>query len=159
MDEDRDKVLELIKDLQLEPVARWLGTQPHTTVIEHYCRADVFVLGCEVTANGDRDGIPNVLMESMAMGVPVVATTVSAIPELVEDGVTGLLVPPGDEQQMAEAIVRLLTDRPLRDRIITAARERVRHHFDNRVLIEDLAAIYRRELAVASGKWRVASGE
>ena len=154
--EDRDKVLKLIKHLELEPIARWLGTQPHSAVIDHYCRADVFVLGCEVTSNGDRDGIPNVLMESMAMGVPVVATTVSAIPELVEDGVTGLLVPPGDEKRMAEAVIRLLTDRPLRDRIIAAARERVRNHFDNRVLIKELAAIYRKELKVASGEWQVA---
>ena len=71
------------------------GTQPHHVVLDHYRRADLFVLGCEVAANGDRDGIPNVLVESMAMGVPVVSTRVSAIPELVVDGETGLVVAPG----------------------------------------------------------------
>ena len=65
----------------------------------HYRQAAVFVLGCEVAPNGDRDGIPNVLMESMAMGVPVVATRAGSISELVEDGRTGLLVPPGQPRR------------------------------------------------------------
>ena len=80
--QDREKILGLIRQLELEPVCRWLGVLPHDRVIEHYRRADLFVLGCEVAADGDRDGIPNVLFESMAMGVPVVATGISAIPEL-----------------------------------------------------------------------------
>lgn len=144
--EDRQKVLNLIEALQLDSSTRWLGTLSHSTVLKHYRQADVFVLGCEVAASGDRDGIPNVLIESMAMGVPVVATTVSAIPELVEDGITGLLVQPGDEKKMAEAVLRLMSDQMLRERIITAARDRVRHHFDNRVLIKDLAQIFREEI-------------
>ena len=58
-------------------------------VLKEFAQADVFVLGCEVAANGDRDGIPNVFAESMAVGVPVVGTRVSAIPELVIDRQTG----------------------------------------------------------------------
>ncbi len=143
--EERAKTLALIEDLGLGDVAGWCGSQPHEVVLDHYRRADVFVLGCEVAANGDRDGIPNVLLESMAMGVPVVATAVSAIPELVQDGVTGLLVPPGDPEKLARAVARLLTASPLREHIIRKARERVLKDFCNQDHIRRLAEIYWRE--------------
>jgi len=141
--EDRRKILALIKSLGLSSVTRWHGTQPHQVVLEHYRKSDLFVLGCEVAPNGDRDGIPNVLLESMAMGVPVVTTHVSAIPELIEDEKTGLLVPPGRPDQLAAAMRRMLTDGPLRNRVVTAARQRVIDDFDNRQLAQDLARIYR----------------
>ncbi len=140
--EDREQILSLIRELGLDHFTRWLGSQPHPVVLEHYRQADLFVLGCEVAPNGDRDGIPNVFLESMAMGVPVVATRVSAIPELLEDGKTALLVPPGQPEKMAHAMTRLLTDPVLRERVISEARERVIREFDNTVLIGDLAALY-----------------
>jgi glycosyltransferase involved in cell wall biosynthesis len=143
--EDREKVISLIKDLNLESVTRLLGTQPHQVVLEHYKNAELFVLGCEVAPNGDRDGIPNVLAESMAMGLPVVATHLSGIPELVENEKTGLLVPSGQPDKLAAAMLHLLTDLNLRSRIATAARQRVATAFDNRKLIRDLAEIYHKE--------------
>jgi glycosyltransferase involved in cell wall biosynthesis len=82
----------------------------------------------------------------MAMGVPVAATSVSAIPELVEPGATGLLAPPGRPEELADAMQTLLTDEGLRRRIIPAARERVLRDFDNRRLVGRLAAIYREAL-------------
>jgi glycosyltransferase involved in cell wall biosynthesis len=144
--DDRRKILPVIKNLELNAHACWLGTQPHEVVREHYKRAHLFVLGCEVAPNGDRDGIPNVLFESMAMGVPVVATHLSAIPELVDTEKTGLLVDPAAPEQMAEAMLRLLTDADLRARIIPAARQRVVRDFDNKTLIRQLAAVYRKEI-------------
>jgi len=141
--EDREKIITLIKDLDLGSVTRLLGTQPHQVVLEHYKNADLFVLGCEVASNGDRDGIPNVLVESMAVGLPVVVTDISAIPELVQDGKTGLLVPPGQPGRLADAIMRMLKDTELRNRVIPAAREAVVKNFDNRQLIGDLAEVYR----------------
>jgi glycosyltransferase involved in cell wall biosynthesis len=141
--EDRQKILKLISELKLDGVVQWLGTQTHEVVLEHYRRADLFVLGCEIAKNGDRDGIPNVLLECMAMGVPVVATDVSAIPELIEDGKTGLLVSPGQPEQMARAMVRLLTDPDLKMRIIADARKRVIERFSNRTLIIELADRFR----------------
>jgi glycosyltransferase involved in cell wall biosynthesis len=144
--EDRQKVLALINSLDLKTQTRWLGTQPHDVVLDHYKQAHLFVLGCEVAANGDRDGIPNVLLESMAMGVPVVATAISAIPELVETEKTGLLVQPGHPKQLAEAMIRLLTDTELRASVISAARKRVLQDFDNKVLIRKIADIYRNEI-------------
>lgn len=142
--DDRVRVLSLIKELGLSGVTSWLGTQPHRIVLDHYRHADLFVLGCEVAPNGDRDGIPNVFLESMAMGVPVVATKVSAIPEVLENEKTGLLVPPGQPEKMARAMVRLLTDTDLRKRVIPEARKRVIREFDNKALIGDLAFLYRK---------------
>ncbi len=144
--EDRQKILNLIHDLDLGQGAKWLGTLPHHIVLEHYRESDLFVLGCRVAANGDRDGIPNVLLESMAMNVPVVATAISAISELIEDEKTGLLVPPDDPDKMAAAMLRLLKDNHLRQRVINNGRERVAGHFDNRRLINDLAEIYSRNI-------------
>ncbi len=144
--EDRLKILALIKDLDLVAQTRWLGTQPHEVVQQHYRQAHLFVLGCEVAPNGDRDGIPNVLFESMAMGVPVVATHISAIPELVDHEKTGLLVDPGAPEEMAGAMRRLLTDADLRHKMIPAAQQRVVRDFDNRSLIKGLAEIYRQEI-------------
>ncbi len=143
--EDRDKVNSLIKELDLESVTELLGTQPHQVVLEHYQNSDLFVLGCEVAPSGDRDGIPNVLTESMAMGLPVIATNISGIPELVENEKTGLLVAPGQPDKLAENMLRLLTDGQLRNRVIAAGRQRVAREFDNRQLIRELAEIYRNE--------------
>lgn len=144
--DDRERILALIEELGLDSFTQWIGTQPHHVVLEHYRSADLFVLGCEVAPDGDRDGIPNVLVESMAVGVPVVATDISAIPELVVEGETGLLVPPAQPEKMARALIRLLTDIPLRKRVIEAARKRVAQTFDNQTLIGDLAAVYRQEV-------------
>jgi len=140
--EERRSILKHLHNLGLETVSTWLGTQPHQRVIDEYSKADLFVLGCEVASNGDRDGIPNVFLESMAMGVPVLATRVSAIPEILEDGLTGLLVDPGEHEAMAQCMVKLLSDEELRHRIIAAARRRVREEFNNRELIQKLAAVF-----------------
>ena len=140
--EKRQSILNQIRDLGLEGIFTWLGTQPHHRVIDEYRKADLFVLGCEVARNGDRDGIPNVFLESMAMGVPVLGTRVSAIPELVEEGRTGLLVEPGEPKAMAQSMVKLLGDEELRHRIIDSARRRVREEFNNRELIQKLAEIF-----------------
>jgi glycosyltransferase involved in cell wall biosynthesis len=144
--DQRQQILSLIRTLCLEGVCRWLGTRPHHEVLEHYRNSDLFALGCQVADNGDRDGIPNVLMESMAMGVPVVATEVSAISELITHGRTGLLVPPQRPDRLADAMQRLLTDAPMRAAIIPPARQLVHQAFDNRALIRSLAQIYRRHI-------------
>ena len=152
--EERRSILNQIHDLGLEDSFTWLGTQPHHRVIDEYRKADLFVLGCEVARNGDRDGIPNVFLESMAMGVPVLGTRVSAIPELVEEGRTGLLVDPGEPEAMAQSMVKLLGDAELRHRIIDSARRRVREEFNNRELIQQLAEIFE-----AAGLTRTEKGE
>jgi glycosyltransferase involved in cell wall biosynthesis len=108
-----------------------------------YARARVFALPCQVMDDGDRDGFPNVLAESMAMGVPVVSTSISGIPELIDDGVHGLLVEPRDPAALAEALRRVLEDEALHARLARDGRQRICERFDSRrttVALRDLFA-------------------
>lgn len=95
-----------------------------------YARATLFVLPCTVMANGDRDGIPNVLAEAMATGLPVVSTPISGIPELIEHGTNGLLVPPDNPLALADCLALLLDDSRLRSRLGDAARCTIVDRFD-----------------------------
>jgi len=144
--DDRDSILSLIVDLGLQNNCRWLGTIPHDEVIKEFKRADLFVLGCRVAPNGDRDGIPNVLVESLAMGLPAAGTTVSALPEILQHEKTGLHTPPGNHEAMAASMLRLLSDTALRNDVIKQGRHLVQTGFDNRKLIEHLAEIYCRNI-------------
>ena len=141
--DDREALHRLVTELELTECCTLAGTRTHEEVLGYFRRAHVFVLGCEIAANGDRDGIPNVLVESLAMGVPAVSTTVSAIPEIIDHERTGLTVPPRDPEALAAAIHRLLTDNDLRRRVREAGRRKVEEEFDNRKHIEHLAAIFR----------------
>ena len=114
----------------LEPRISFHGARPQDEIASAYSRASLFVLAPIVVADGDRDGIPNVLVEAMASGVPVVSTRISGIPELIEDGINGLLVAPGDAAALAEAITRLLTDPRLASRLAAAGRLTVEMEFD-----------------------------
>jgi glycosyltransferase involved in cell wall biosynthesis len=112
-------------------------------LLSEYRRASVFALACRVDGDGDRDGIPNVMVEAMAAGLPVVSTAVSGIPELVEDGRTGLLVGPDDPEALADAVWRLAEDPPLADRLAEAGRATVAERFDGDVLTRALADLFR----------------
>jgi glycosyltransferase involved in cell wall biosynthesis len=103
----------------LQGTVELTGPMPQEELFAWYEGAGVFALPCVVTNNGDRDGIPNVLVEAMRMGVPVISTAISGIPELVIDGKTGLLVPPRDPLALADAITALLDD-PDRARSLAA---------------------------------------
>jgi glycosyltransferase involved in cell wall biosynthesis len=89
-------------------------------------------LPCIIAKDGNRDGLPTVMLEAMAAGLPVVATTVTGNPEIVDDGVNGLLVPPEDVPALAEALARLLQDETLRREMGAAARSKVEQCFDVR---------------------------
>jgi glycosyltransferase involved in cell wall biosynthesis len=94
-----------------------------------YADADMFVLSCCIARDGDRDGLPNVLMEAQSQGLACVATRISAIPELVEDGATGLLAGAGEPRALADAMARLIRDVRLRGRLGAAGRQRVARDF------------------------------
>jgi glycosyltransferase involved in cell wall biosynthesis len=115
----------------LEEQVRLLGALPREQVIQAYARAAVYVQPSRVTANGDRDGIPNVLLEAMAMGLPVVASDVSGIPELVTHGHNGLLVEPDDAERLADAMTRVLGQPALGIDLGRRARASVAESFDN----------------------------
>ncbi len=115
--------------LGLEPRVTWHGARAQDQVIEAYRRAALFCLPARIAGDGDRDGLPNVIMEAMAQELPVVSTAVSAIPEIVADGVNGLLVPPEDPAALAAALERLLRNPALRAGMGAAGRARVLAEF------------------------------
>ncbi len=142
--EQKPEIEALRRRLGLAAETRLLGTRPHEDVRRCFRKADLFVLGCEQAANGDRDGIPNVILESMAMGVPVVATAFSAIPEAIQSAHNGLLVDCTRPDAMAAAMRTALENEPLRRALIANGRETVHRRFDNRALAAELASIYDR---------------
>lgn len=95
-----------------------------------YTRADIFVMPCIIGADGDRDGLPNVLIEALALGIPSVATDISAIPELVKDGETGLLVAQKDAEALALAVEKLILDKDLGKSMAVSGKRRVMEMFD-----------------------------
>jgi glycosyltransferase involved in cell wall biosynthesis len=95
-----------------------------------------------VSKGGDRDGIPNVILEAMAKGVPVVATRVSGIPEAVEHEVTGLLLSPDAPEQLADALERVLTNPEVADRLASAACARAHGEFALDVSSARLASLF-----------------
>jgi glycosyltransferase involved in cell wall biosynthesis len=132
--------------LGLEGKVSFLGTLPHDQVISHYQHAHCFALACKTAKNGDRDGIPNVLVEAMASGLPVISTRTSAIPELIEDGISGTLVPPEDPAAMADAIKAVLFDAAGNRLRSARARKKVETEFDSRKCVLKLHALFRQAL-------------
>lgn len=118
----------------------WLGARPQEDVLAAYRAADLFVLASRIAADGDRDGLPNVLMEAQSQKLACVATRVSAIPELIDHGRTGILVPPEDPAALTAALADLISDPRQRQVLGEAGELRVRGAFSLDAGIERLAA-------------------
>ena len=129
--------------LGIGPRVRWRGALTQEEVIARYRSADLFVLASRIAADGDRDGLPNVLMEAQSQGLACVATRVSAIPELIEHGATGLLCPERDPAALAASIERLIRAPDLREALGRAGRRNVAANFDMRGGIERLLGRFR----------------
>ena len=117
----------------------WRGAVAQPSVLAAYREADLFVLPSKVARDGDRDGLPNVLIEAQSQRLACVSTSVSGIPELIEQGVTGLLVSPGSPIALAETLEHLIRDPVKRDRVGAAAERRVRRLFPMETGIDLLA--------------------
>jgi glycosyltransferase involved in cell wall biosynthesis len=132
----RDSLTRHIKEHHLEKHVMLMGYRPD--VLSLHKAFDVFVMS-SIT-----EGLGTSLLDAMAAGKPIVATATGGIPEVVVDGVTGLLVPPRDHAAMAAAIARLLNDRSLRERMGAAGRARVCEHFSSDRMLRDTLSVYRR---------------
>lgn len=139
---EQEPIRQLIQQWQLEDFVQLHSAVTQEELQEIYSRATVFALACHIIDNGDRDGIPNVLAEAMAMELPVVSTDISGIPELVESGVNGLLVPEKNPAALAAAMGKLLDDAALRERLGKAARVRVCNIFDVEVNVQPLLRLF-----------------
>jgi glycosyltransferase involved in cell wall biosynthesis len=128
---ERDRLQALIDSKGLSGTVALVGKLTHEQVVEKYRAATVFVLPCQIAADGDRDGIPNVLLEAMAMRLPVVSTAVSGIPEAIEHGTNGLLVDPENASALAQAVRRLLLSPILRSTLGARGRITVLRRFSN----------------------------
>lgn len=126
-----------------------LGARPPAEVARLVGRAATFALPCVVGADGDRDGMPTVLLEAMALGTPVVSTEVAGIPELVRHERTGLLVPEGDPVRLAAALARILEDARLGERLRAAALARVCADFDLDANVARLRGLFKVSAPVA----------
>lgn len=127
--------------LGLDGRIEWRGAAAQADVLAAYRAADIFVLASRIAGDGDRDGLPNVLMEAQSQRVACLATRVAAIPELIEDGRTGLLVAPADAPELAAALERLIADPDLRRRLAAGGAARVRDGFGFQATIDRLAPL------------------
>lgn len=117
----------------------WAGALSQEEVLARYRNADLFVLNSRIAGDGDRDGLPNVLMEAQSQRLACLSTDVSAIGELIEHEVTGILVAPGDDDALAGSLENLIRNPALRHRLAEAGLRRVRCKFDFRGGVEQLA--------------------
>jgi glycosyltransferase involved in cell wall biosynthesis len=120
---------DLIESLELQDSVFLVGKMTQDKLIPEYRRADLFVLPCLVTDDGDRDGIPNVLVEAMAMRIPVVSTPISGIVELIDHMENGVLAPEKDAESLSRAMEMLLDNPGLRERLGANARQKVMANF------------------------------
>ncbi|MEJ5915835.1 glycosyltransferase [Pseudokineococcus sp. 1T1Z-3] len=142
--------------LGLVDVVDMPGPLPQHDVVELLRTSAVFAAPCVVAEDGDRDGLPTVVLEALAVGCPVVSTPVTGIPEAVLDGETGVLVPERDAQALAAALARLLADGEERERLSRRGRAHVEEHFDVTVQAASLRALTEQ---VAAERAAVGTGE
>ena len=133
-----------------------LGPRPQGEVIRLIREAAVLACPCVVGHDGNRDGLPTVLLEAMALGTPCVATDVTGIPELVQDGRTGLCIPEGDPEALAAALARMLDDHALRQRVSRAGRDLIEREFDITVSAARLRTLFAEAVAEQDAKRKVA---
>jgi glycosyltransferase involved in cell wall biosynthesis len=126
----KNDLRELVNQYSLESHIVFAGAISHHQVSAWLQKADIFVLACKQDRHGDQDGIPVVLMEAMAMGIPVVSTAISGIPELIQDGVSGFLATPNDPMSLTDKICQALNPKNDILKITHLARATIVKSFD-----------------------------
>jgi colanic acid/amylovoran biosynthesis glycosyltransferase len=135
---------QLISERGLSAKVHMAGPCPQPEAIKYIQNAAVLVAPCVVATDGNRDGLPTVLLEGMALGTPCISTDVTGIPEVLRDDETGLMVPERDPASLAQSIERLLDDAPLRRKLASKARELIEQEFDIHVNAARLRKLFTR---------------
>ena len=128
--EEEARLQRLVCQHHLQAFVQLTGPRPQPEIARLVQSAAVLAAPCVVGADGNRDGLPTVLLEAMALGTPCVATPVTGIPEVIRHGETGLLVDPNEAGQLADALRLLLDDSELRVKLARAACARIQRDFD-----------------------------
>ncbi len=128
--DQQDFLKSLIDELEIGNHVQLHPPVDHSNIKQLLQRASVFIMPCRITNDGDRDGIPNSLLEAMACGVPIITTSISGIPEVVKSGTNGLLVKPDDVDDLSGAIEEVLNNQELRTKLSRCGRETVTEYFN-----------------------------
>lgn len=139
--EEKAKLKRIIRQKKLKGYVKLAGALPHAQVQQELRRCHLFVIGCKTAKNGDQEGIPNVLMEAMATGRPVISTRHSGIPELIKHDQTGFLVPERSPAKLGRMIVKVMREQEKWPVIVAEARQKVVEQHDitkQRRKLEDL---------------------
>jgi glycosyltransferase involved in cell wall biosynthesis len=133
---------------------KFLGARAQEEVIAAYANHEIFILPCRIARDGDRDGLPNVLMEAGSQGMTLVSTPVSGVTELIEDGVTGCIVQPDQPQILSATLSRLAADPMERYRLGQAVSQKVFTHFDHDKAMQGLVTLFPSRLVTQADKKR-----
>jgi glycosyltransferase involved in cell wall biosynthesis len=144
---EHPQIVAAVRRAGLEDVVSFAGSQPQEALPASYRRAAVFAMPAIEARDGNRDALPTVLLEAMACGTPVVSSRLAGIPEIIDDGVDGFLVEPGNVSALAAAIARVLDDALLGARLGAAAREKVQRTFDVDTNAQALAGLFAQSLS------------
>ena len=137
----RDDLMEQAKSLGIFDRCEFKGALPQSEVLQTYCHSDVFILPSRIDESGDRDGLPNVIVEAQSQRLPVISTNISGIPELIEPGTNGVLIEPDDVAMLTAEIERLSRDAGLRKVMGEAGNEKVRTKFSHKQTIGELVSL------------------
>lgn len=144
--DQRDTITEQVENLGLNENVHLLGFQAREQVVEYLNKSDVLVLPSVITADKKMEGIPVALMEALAMELPIIATDISGVPELVINGETGVLVPERDAEALSEALFRLFNDEALRAKLAQAGRQKVLAEFNLKTSTAELFALFEKQI-------------
>lgn len=142
----RNDLEKQIVNLGLTDIVKLTGKISHNEVNDKVNKADIFVLPCVVTEDGDRDGIPNALIEAMATAKPVISTDVAGIPELIEDGKSGFVVPQKETESLCNAIETLAKNSLLRSEFGACGREKVYESFNIDKIADSVIALFKEQV-------------
>jgi glycosyltransferase involved in cell wall biosynthesis len=142
---ERAALQRLAAKLGISDRVSWRGAVSQDEVLAAYRSSDLFALACRITADGDRDGLPNVLVEAASQGLAAVTTDISAIPEFFTDGQNGWLVPPEDPGALAQAMREAIAQPEMRQGLGSVAAERVRATLDYHASVAQLVALFAAE--------------
>lgn len=148
----KEELQNLRTELELEENVQIISKLSQRELLNYYQQASVFTLACQIQPDGDRDGIPNVLVEAMALKIPVISTNISGIPELIEHEKSGLLVPEKDPEALASALERVLRNPEWAAWMAEAGRRKVEAEFDARRNIQKIGELLQWALEEAEAK-------